>query len=246
VSSKPSTLQTSIDQSFNATNEIIGLLDQMLSGGGVELCAPLIAKYQSIHNAPTYDVAGQNYEMQQAYAAYRNGINLVDTQSAQLLSCGRNGGTLGPLDTGVAIKQLNIAVAAFGQAHDWVRRAVPISAAGSLPEAAQRVLLAISQLDLAYQHAGSGQTQECEPFVNEHNVLASAPAYDVSAEPASVQSAYALYRQGIDLAMSKTSAVVDMCNRGGGTLGNLDFATSIQKMKQAQAFLNQAAGLLGQ
>ena len=47
------------------------------------MCAPLIAKYQGLHNAPTYDVTGQSTEMQNAYAAYRNGISIVDTQAGQ-------------------------------------------------------------------------------------------------------------------------------------------------------------------
>jgi hypothetical protein len=246
VSSQPSTLQKSIEQVISTAQGITGLLDQMLGGGGVELCAPLIEKYQGVHNAPTYDVSGQNYEMQQAYAAYRNGINILETQSGMILGCGQSGGPLGALDNGKIHIQLNKVMDAFGQAHDWVQRAVPISAARSLSEAVQRVQLAISQLDLAYQHAGSGQMQECDPFINEYNVLANAPAFDVSAESANIQNAYSLYRQGIDLAMSKSFTVVDMCNRGGGMLGTLDFTTSIPAMKQALTLLNQALGLLGQ
>lgn len=246
VSSQPSTLQKSIEQVISTAQGIAGLLDQMLGGGGVELCAPLIEKYQGIHNAPTYDVSGQNYEMQQAYAAYRNGINILETQSGMILGCGQSGGPLGALDNGSIHIRLNKVMDAFGQAHDWVQRAVPISAARSLPEAVQRVQLAISQLDLAYQHAGSGQMQECDPFINEYNVLANAPAFDVSAESDNMRNAYSLYRQGIDLAMSKSFSVVDMCNRGGGMLGALDFTTTIPAMKQALTLLNQALGLLGQ
>ena len=85
VSSQPSTLQKSIEQSFNAARGIVSHLNEMASGGGVEVCAPLIAEYQGIHNAPTYDVTGQSTEMQNAYAAYRNGINIVNTLGAKIL-----------------------------------------------------------------------------------------------------------------------------------------------------------------
>ena len=86
VSSKPSTLAASIEQSFNAARGIVSHLNEMASGAGVEVCAPLIAKYQGIHTAPTYDVTGQSTEVQNAYAAYRNGISIVDTLGAKILS----------------------------------------------------------------------------------------------------------------------------------------------------------------
>jgi hypothetical protein len=245
VSSKPSTLGTSIEQSFNTAQGIIGLLDQMTNGGGVELCAPLIANYQSIHNAPAYDMSGQSNEMQQAYATYRRGIDILETQAAKILGCGQNGGPLGGLDIGLVHHAVTKSVDSFGQARDWTSRAVSISPASSLPDAVQRVQLAVSQIDLAYQHAGSGQREECDPFIHEYNVLVNAPVYDVSAEPSNVQNAYALYRQGIDLTLSRASSVVEMCNRGGGTLGTLDYSQSLRTMKTALAALNQALDALG-
>ncbi|MFN8594720.1 MAG: hypothetical protein U0559_00845 [Anaerolineae bacterium] len=225
---------------------MIGLINQMAGGGGVENCAPLIAQYQSVQQAPTYDVTGQVNEIQQAYAAYRNGISILETRGATILSCGQNGGPIGPLDLGPVNKTVSKAVDAFGQARDWAKRAVPIAPNSSLLDAARRVQLAISQLDLAYQHAGSGQTQECDPFIKEHNLLVNAPTFDVSAEPPNVQNAYALYRQGIELTLSKTSIVVEMCNRGGGLVGKLDFLQSLPTLRWAQEKLNQALSALGQ
>jgi hypothetical protein len=245
VSSQPSTLGTSIEQSFTTALGIVGLLDQMTNGGGVELCAPLIANYQSIHNAPAYDMSGQSNETQQAYAAYRNGISILDTQGAQISGCGQSGGPLGALDIGVIHNRVVKAIDAFGQAHDWMLRAVTISADSPLSDSVRRVQTAISQIGLAYQRAGS-QTQQCDPFINEHNVLVNAPTYDVSAAPANVQNAYGLYRQGIELALTKSSTVVEMCNRGGGTLGLLDYGTSLPVLKQAESLLTQALGMLGQ
>jgi hypothetical protein len=245
VSSKPSTLEKSIKQSFNTAQGIIGLLDQISGGGGVELCAPLIEKYQSIHNAPAYDMSGQSNEMQQAYAAYRNGISILDTQGAKIVSCGQGGGPLGKLDIVLVHRWTVQAIDSFGQARDWTLRAVTISADSSLVDSVRRIQTAISQIDLAYQRAGS-QTQECDPFINEYNVLVNAPTYDVRAEPANVQNAYGLYRQSIELALSRSLSVVDMCNRGGGTLGWLDYGQSLPVLKQAQSLVIQALSLLGQ
>jgi len=245
VSSKPSTLATSIEQSFNTALGIVSHLNEMASGGGVEVCAPLIAKYQGLHNAPAYDMTGQSTEMQNAYAAYRNGISIMDTQGPKILSCGQNGGPIGALDLGPMQRNVSKSIESFGTARDWTQRAVTISAGSSLIDAVKRVQTAISQIDLTYQRAGSS-TQECDPFINEHNVLVNAPTYDVSTEPAHVQSAYGLYRQGIELTLSKSSTVVEMCNRGGGSLGWLDYGQSLPALKKAQALLNQALGLLGQ
>jgi hypothetical protein len=218
----------------------------MAGGGGVEACAPLIAKYQGVHDAPTYDMTGQSTEMQNAYAAYRNGVNLVDTERDKLLGCGQNGGPIGTFDIGTILFPLRRAVESFGQARDWTQRAVTVSANSPLIDSVRRIQTAISQIDLAYQRAGSGQTEDCDAFINEHNVLVNAPAYDVGAEPPNVQNAYALYRRGIELALSKSSTVVDMCNRGGGLLGWLDYGQSLPVLKEAQALLNQALSALGQ
>ncbi len=37
-----------------------------------------------------------------------------------------------------------------------------------------------------------------------------------------------------------------MCNKGGGTLGKLDFITVLQPLKEAEGHLTQALSLLGQ
>lgn len=246
VSSQPTTLEQSIEQSFNTALSMIGLINQMISGGGVENCAPLIAQYQSIQHAPTYDMTGQVSELQQAYAAYRNGISILETRGATLLSCGQNGGPISSLDLGPVNTTLTKSVDAFGQARDWAKRAVPIAPNSSLVDAARRVLTAISQIGLAYQRAGSGQTEDCDEFIHEHNILVNAPTYDVSAEPSNVQNAYALYREGIELVLSKSSIVVDMCNRGGGMLGKLDYSQTLPTLRRGEKLLNQALSALGQ
>ena len=245
VSSQPSTLQQSAQQGLDTVLGMTGILDQMI-GGGAELCAPLQQKFQSIIAAPSYDVSGQSSEMQQAYGYYRQGIDLVNSRAVTVQECGRGGGAIGRNDLGTLHRVYAQAAGMFGQAVDWAKRAVTISANSPLIDAVRRIQTAISQLDLAYQHAGSGQSQDCDEFIHEHNVLVNAPTYAVGNEPSNVQSAYALYRQGIDLALSRTSIVVDMCNRGGGRLGDLDFTQSLPVLKRAQGLVIQALSLLEQ
>jgi hypothetical protein len=222
-----------------------GILNQM-DTGGAELCAPLQQQLQSIVTAPAYDVSGQSSEMQQAYSLYRQGIDLVNSRALIVQDCGRGGGPIGRTDAGTLRSLYAKAAGMFGQAVDWTKRAVTLAPNATLIEAARRVLTAISQIGLAYQRAGSGQTEDCDEFIHEHNVLVNAPTYDVSAEPPNVQNAYALYREGIELILTKSSIVVDMCNRGGGLLGKLDYGQTLPTLRRGEKLLNQALSALGQ
>jgi hypothetical protein len=247
VSSKPSTLEKSIEQSFNTAQGIIGVVDQMYLGrGGVELCASLIGQYQSLHNAPTYDMTGQASETQQAYALYRQAIASVDTRADSILACGQSG-TLLQKDVLKAIRYLvSLAGNTFGQARDWAQRAVTVSGDSPLVDAVGRMRTAASQISLSFQRILVGRDEPCEPFVKEYNTLLNAPVYDVSAQPANVQNAYGLYRQGIDLVLSKAAPVAEVCSKGGGNIGKLDVTTAAPVLKQAESLLNQALGALGQ
>ena len=222
------------------------MLDQLSGGGGVELCIPLIEKYQGLHNAPTYDMTGQSNEMQQAYALYRDAIASVDTRAVTFLACGENGRPIGGGDVPVLRKLVSTAGNTLGQARDWVQRAVTVSGDSPLVDAVGRMRTAASQISLSFQRILVGRDEPCEPFVNEHNTLLNAPVYDVSAQPANVQNAYGLYRQGIDLALSKATPVADVCSKGGGSIGKLDVTTAAPVLKQAESLLNQALGALGQ
>ena len=214
----------------------------MISGGGVDLCAPLIAQYQSVHNAPAYDVSAQSNEMQQAYAAYRHGIDLVDSRAGSILGCGRGGGPIGAKEGRVVRQTVSQAVEMFGQAHDTIKRAVTISAESPLPDAVTRVHAAVTTIRKMFD-SGSG---ECATLLHEYNVLANAPTYDVSIQSPNAQAAYALYRQAIDLAVPKLKSAVEVCKRGGGEVGGLDWATTGPVLVKAEDLLNQALSKLGQ
>jgi hypothetical protein len=105
----------------------------------------------------------------------------------------------------------------------------------------RRALAAMSYIGKVYQGGGA-----CAPFIDEYNVLKTAPTYDVNAQPANVQTAYNLYRQAIDLALPKIQAAVDVCNQGGGSVGVLDYGAALPVLKNAEGLLNQARAQLGQ
>ena len=245
VSSKPSTLQKSAQQSLDTILAMTGILNQMLSGGA-ELCAPLQEKYQSIHNAPQYDVSGQPSQIQQAYALYRQAIDLVDTRALTIQECGKGGGPIGRNDQGILHGLFAQAASLFGQAVDWTKRAGTVSADMPFKDAVARVQLAVSQIGLAFQRVSVGRVERCEPFVDEYNIIANAPTYDVSAQSANIQTAYSLYRNAIETVLPRITPVAEMCNKGGGVLNKLDFFTAQRPLKEAESYLTQALNLLGQ
>ena len=123
-----------------------------------------------------------------------------------------------------------------------VKRAATISTESPLPDAVTLVHAAVTTLSKMFEY-GSG---ECPVFLHEYNALANAPTYNVGAQPPNVQAAYSLYRQAIDLAVPKLMSAAEVCNKGGGEVGRLDWATTGPVLRKAEDLLNQALGALGQ
>jgi len=254
VSSKPSTLANSIAQAFDTTQGIISLLNQMTDGGGAELCAPLIAKYQSIHNAPTYDVTGQSNEAQQAYDAYRNGVSLVDSIEAKILSCGQGSGPIGALEIGNMLFTLRKADTAFGQAQDVIKLAPSISTLSPLEDAIVRALRAVGGVGDAVNKMLPNQwgpargriaatDPRCAEAINSHNAI---PAFTMNpaGQPASVQAAYQLYQEALNLYQVEVSNFPKACVAGEVAVSPVGFGTLhknieavLKKLHQAQAAL---------
>ena len=105
----------------------------------------------------------------------------------------------------------------------------------------RRVLAAISYVGKVYQGGGA-----CAPFVDEYNILLNAPTYDVGSQPPNVQTAYSLYRSALEQVLPKIQPAIDVCNKGGGSVGELDYATTLPVLKNAEGLLNQALSHLGQ
>ena len=94
-------------------------------------------------------------------------------------------------------------------------------------------------------HGGGGEA--CAPFMASYVAITQSPIYDVSTQPANVQGAYALYRQGVDyVPASKISQIAKICLQGGGTIGNLDFNEARQSVSTAGSLFTQALAGLGQ
>jgi hypothetical protein len=251
VSAKPSNLAISIEQSFNTARGIVSHLNEMASGGGVEVCAPLIAKYQGLHNAPTYDVTGQSTEMQNAYAAYRNGISIVDTQAAKILSCGQNGGPIGALDLGPMQTPLSKAVESFGQAMDMIKLAPGVSTLSPLEDAIVRALHSVdgingivNQLISGKGYGGPTQIKAgdafCTQLVAYHNAI-QIYTTDPTGQAPSAQAAYRLYQEAVALYDAEVSSVPKTCMDGVVTaasnpMGNLhmSIANVLSKLYEAQ------------
>lgn len=80
-------------------DNIGGALDRLYHGSGVEACAPLLADYYAVVNAPVYDVSSQPGKVQGAYDMYRQGVALIVDKISKIRDvCERGGGTLSPLD----------------------------------------------------------------------------------------------------------------------------------------------------
>ena len=94
-------------------------------------------------------------------------------------------------------------------------------------------------------HGGGGEA--CAPFMASYAAVVNSPTYDVSAQPANVQGAYALYRQGVDFVpASKISQIAKICMDGGGSIGALDFNEARQAVNTAGGLFAQALSSLGQ
>jgi hypothetical protein len=99
-------------------------------------------------------------------------------------------------------------------------------------------------MDRIYHGSGG---EACGPFMSNYLAVANSPTYDVAAQPANVQGAYAQYRQGVEYVPgSKISQIANICLGGGGTIGNLDFNEARQAVNTAGGLLTQALASLGQ
>jgi hypothetical protein len=246
VSSQPSTLEKSIQQAHATTRDMLGLLDQMKSQGGIETCLPLRAKSQSLQNAPVYDIAGQSLQYQQAHSFYRQAIDLVNSRIAAFQGCGSGGGPIGGLDWEVTRMKVAQAIEKLEQAELWAQRVVSVSSSSSLVDATKRIRLAVvSLLTILEKAMGSGE-ESCEPFLAEYNVIATAPVYDVHSQPANIQNAYGLYRRAIDVTLSRAVPLADMCKQGGGQVYKPDYVVARDTFREAIGYLEQALAIPGQ
>ncbi len=254
VSSKPSTLQKSIGQSLSTAQGMIGLIDQMISGGGAELCAPLVEKYRSIQNAPTYDVSGQSNEARQAYDSYRNGISTIATRADIILSCGQGGGSISALNLGLVRNTIGQGATAFAQALDLMKLAPGYSTLSPLAEAIARAQRAVGGVGgaansmMATSPYGGGRhidasDPRCVEAVNSHNAL---PTFtmDPAGQPPAVQAAYQLYQEALNLYQTDVSNFPKMCAADGVKVSPVGFSALLGTINQVLDKLTAAQNAL--
>ena len=90
---------------------------------------------------------------------------------------------------------------------------------------------------------GSG-VEACEPLLADYYAVVNAPVYDVSGQPGNVQGAYGMYRQAVAIVTDKIAKIRDICEAGGGSMSELDFAISRTSIADASNLMGTAIGLL--
>ena len=98
-------------------------------------------------------------------------------------------------------------------------------------------------MDRIYHGSGG---EACAPFLADYGGVVNAPEYDISAQPANVQGAYALYRQAVALITDKVRFISDVCTKGGGNVGKLAFDVGRTDIGTAASMLTNALSQLGQ
>lgn len=98
-------------------------------------------------------------------------------------------------------------------------------------------------IDRLYQ--GSGY-EACEPLLEDYFAVVNAPVLDVSGQPSYIQTAYALYRDALTFIAdpNKVDKIRVVYERGGGTLGNLDFDVARIAVNDSASRLGQALQIL--
>jgi|WetSurMetagenome_2_1015567.scaffolds.fasta_scaffold314576_2 hypothetical protein len=89
-----------------------------------------------------------------------------------------------------------------------------------------------------------GMAGSCEALRANYSVVANAPSYDVSAQPANVQGAYDRYRQAIAIIIERISPYDQMCAGEGGSVGKLAFDVARGEINKAGVLLSEAYNLL--
>lgn len=252
VSSQPSTVQKSVKQAFDAVHAMISLLDQMQTGGA-ELCAPLLAKYQSVSNAPRYDVSGETALVQQSYDLYRSAIDTLNARATTFIDCGKGGGPIGGLDWGETRRITDKALGLLGQAAQRFENTSSVAAMSPMAAALARLRASLegvaSVLDKHLGKTWPTPLRGIEPDCAElraHHAAIRLEEIDVTGQPQAVVNAYQTYRRAFDDYNLKAGGVASMCanpdyelNTRPMTYIRADLKAIIESLRNAQNSLGQ-------
>ncbi len=98
-------------------------------------------------------------------------------------------------------------------------------------------------MDRLYHGSGA---EACSPLLVDYNGTVNAPAYDMTGQPPATQSAYDKYRAAITIIAGKVQPIANVCNGGGGSIGNQDFNNARTSINDAGDLIGQALQLMGQ
>lgn len=124
--------------------------------------------------------------------------------------------------------------------------ATPVPSTPPLANTVQTTLNRVNSLGGALDRLyWDGGAEACKPILSDYYGIANAPTYDVSAQPANVQNAYASYREAVSIITQKFSVIRSVCESGGGTISRLDFDVARMAINDAADRLNAALRALG-
>jgi hypothetical protein len=89
----------------------------------------------------------------------------------------------------------------------------------------------------------AGRGGSCTVVVPQYTLLINAPAYDVGQQSIDTQTAYGLYRQGVERVKETAPKVLRVC-QGGGRIDKLDIAEAQKGISDAIALFGRAGDLL--
>jgi hypothetical protein len=90
----------------------------------------------------------------------------------------------------------------------------------------------------------AGMGGSCAIVNANYDAIATAPTYDVSQQSSDVQTAYGLYRQGVDTINESAYKVRRVCLQGGGPIDKLDIQVGQKSAGEALGPLGRAIDLL--
>ena len=123
--------------------------------------------------------------------------------------------------------------------------ATPVPRTPPLRASVQETLLHVQAIGGAMDRIyREGRPEACAPFLADYYAVVSAPTFDVSGQPSNVQGAYGLYREAIAIIVDKVSKIRDICESGGGVIGDLDFNVARTAINDAGDRLGAALGML--